>query len=155
MSISNKDRINENNDRINNLIALVKQKALTSNPKFAATEDEMDAMINDKNVDKIVKYLGEGDKYEKNALYIIAEDDGAASGLCARRLNVTEGSLAITENGKFDVSNMESVEVNVAGSGGGGSLTATTEEELNALDTAENVGKIVSYNDGLYIITED
>lgn len=58
--ITNKDRINENNDRINRLIALVKQKALTSNPKFATTEDEMDAMITDKHVGKVVKYLGEG-----------------------------------------------------------------------------------------------
>ena len=50
---------------------------------------------------------------------------------------------------------METVIINVAGSGSGGSLVATTEEELNALDTPENVGKTVSYNDGLYIITED
>lgn len=59
--ITNKDRINENNDRINRLIALVKQKALTSNPKFATTEDEMDAMITDKHVGKVVKYLGEAE----------------------------------------------------------------------------------------------
>lgn len=31
----------------------------------------------------------------------------------ARKLNITEGSLTITENGKFDVSNTESVEVNI------------------------------------------
>lgn len=73
----------------------------------------------------------------------------------ARRLNITEGTLTITKNGTFNVANMETVIVNVAGSGSGGSLVATTEEELNALDTPENVGKTVSYNDGLYIITED
>ena len=34
-------------------------------------------------------------------------------------------------------------------------LEANTEEELNALDKADNVGKFVSYSDGLYIILED
>lgn len=57
--ITNKDRINENNDRINRLIELVKQKALTSNPKYVATEEEMEAMLTDKNIGKVVKYLGE------------------------------------------------------------------------------------------------
>ena len=59
--ITNKDRINENNDRINSLIELVKQKALTSNPKYVATEEEMEAMLTDKNIGKVVKYLGESE----------------------------------------------------------------------------------------------
>ena len=56
--ITNKDRIDENNNRINRLIELVKQKALTSNPKYATTEEEMDAMLTDKNIGKVVKYIG-------------------------------------------------------------------------------------------------
>ena len=137
--ITNKDRITENNDRINRLIELAKQKDLTSNPKQATTEDEMTAMITDKNVGKVVKYLGEsGGKYEKDALYIIAEGDGTDSGLLARRLNITEGSLSITENGIFDVSNMESVDVNVTGSGGSDSnklaLVVGTQSADNLYD---------------------
>lgn len=37
----------------------------------------------------------------------------------------------------------------------GSPAEVATEEELYALDTADNVGKIVSYDSGLYIITED
>ena len=80
--ITNKDRINENNDRINRLIELIKKKALSSNPKYATTEAEMDDLLTDKNIGKVVKYLGAlvetpsvGGKYEKNALYIIAEGE--------------------------------------------------------------------------------
>lgn len=57
--ITNKDRIDENNNRINRLIELVKQKALTSNPKYVTTEEEMEAMLTDKNIGKVIKYLGE------------------------------------------------------------------------------------------------
>lgn len=59
--ITNKDRINDNNDRINRLIELVKQKALTSNPKYVTTEEEMEAMLTDKNIGKVIKYLGGSD----------------------------------------------------------------------------------------------
>lgn len=59
--MNNKDRINENNDTINRLTKLVKQKALTSNPKLARSEEEMSAMLIDKNVGKVVKYLGESE----------------------------------------------------------------------------------------------
>ena len=143
-AITNKDRITENNDKINRLIELAKQKGLTSNPKQATTEDEMDAMIADKNVGKVVKYLGEsGGKYEKNALYIIAEGDETDSGLFARRLNITEGSLSITENGTYDVTDKASVDVNVAGSSGSdsnklalvvGAQSANNSYEITASD---------------------
>lgn len=58
-AMNNKDRINENNDTINRLTELIKQKTLGRNPRLARTEDEMNAMLTDKNVGKVVKYLGE------------------------------------------------------------------------------------------------
>lgn len=58
-AMNNKDRINENNDTIKRLTELVKQKTLGRNPRLARTEDEMNAMLTDKNVGKVVKYLGE------------------------------------------------------------------------------------------------
>ena len=151
--ITNKDRIAENNDKINRLIELAKQKGLTSNPKQATTEAEMDAMITDKNVGKVVKYLGEsGGKYEKDALYIIAEGDGTDSGLFARRLNITEGSLSITENGTYDVTDKASVDVNVAGSSGSDSnklaLVVGAQSANNSYDiTASDLDGVTELGD--------
>lgn len=75
-AMNNKDRINENNDTINRLAKLVKQKALSSNPKLARTKDEMSAMLTDKNIGKVVKYLGES---EAAVGIPIAVDDAMSS----------------------------------------------------------------------------
>lgn len=130
-------------------------------PVYATETFELDGIVAQEgwNVDQVT-YSGVAGYIEQQDVwssYISKEPFASAAPAAprARRLNITEGTLTITKNGTFNVANMETVIVNVAGSGSGGSLVATTEEELNALDTPENVGKTVSYNDGLYIITED
>ena len=78
---------------------------------------------------------------------------GSGDAFAASELYITKGSLAITENGSYDVADKATVEVNIASDGT--PATASTEDELNALDTTENVGKVIAYNGALYIITED
>lgn len=57
-----------------------------------------------------------------------------------------EGTKEITDNGEVDVTNFATVNVNVDSSGGVGEpLTASTAEEMEALLTDENVGKVVNY----------
>lgn len=34
-------------------------------------------------------------------------------------------------------------------------ISVMSEEELNAFDHAENIGKVASYNGGLYVVTGD
>lgn len=92
------------------------------NPLIANTEDELNALLLDKNTGKAVSYNGN--------MYVIEESDTGTPK--ATQLYTSGGS----------------------GGSSGDPITVNTEEELNALDTADNVGKFVSYSDGLYIITE-
>ena len=61
---------------INSQGAIVTGTGTEAKPKNVATEDEMDALLDDdKNVGVVVKYTGATSKYNQNSLYIIMEEN--------------------------------------------------------------------------------
>lgn len=61
---------------INSQGAIVTGTGTGAKPKNVATEDEMDALLDDeKNVGVVVKYTGATSKYNQNSLYLIMEEN--------------------------------------------------------------------------------
>lgn len=82
-------------------------------------------------------------KYKDDALYIITEEDGS---IVAREQLTPSGSLSITENGTYDVTEKESVEVNIES--GGGDLDAFIDGTLTELESnATSVKSCAFYKD--------
>lgn len=119
---------------------------------IAKTETEMETFLTLDNVGKIVSYIGDNGKYEANRVYSIAQENDTVIanpiGIKVESITFEGVQLILTlDNGETITTEIPHTTAILGeeSAGGGGNLTATSNEEMFSFLTSENIGKLISY----------